>query len=232
MKLTNRNNTTMAAVAAAALLIVVVALDETYATRIESASAHKIVSPVVPFVERRAPSAFVRRQGVGCSPAILVRGGARLSAEDDDEDEYDIDLDEDEYDSEAEEEAEIVQLSKSTVAAVAKAKSKKAEVVKKAVSASLSQTKPKKRSVSLLKALHVPYIVRACLNPFTFFSMTKAYFASLFNIDYLVEDSSQTLRSALEEKAKKAGSSGGKKPKRQFKPGQAKTLSDLPQLSA
>jgi hypothetical protein len=61
--------------------------------------------------------------------------------------------------------------------------------------------------------------------------MTKAYFASLFNLDYLAEDSSQDLRSALEEKAKKSGSAGGRKGKRMMKPGQAKTLSDLPQLN-
>lgn len=36
----------------------------------------------------------------------------------------------------------------------------------------------------------------------------------------------------MEEKAKKTGGAGGRKGKRQMKPGQAKTLSDLPQLSA
>lgn len=49
-----------------------------------------------------------------------------------------------------------------------------------------------------------------------------------------VKEQSQTLRSALEDKARKqpsSGSSGGR-PKRKMKPGQAKTLSDLPQLSA
>jgi hypothetical protein len=37
----------------------------------------------------------------------------------------------------------------------------------------------------------------------------------------------------MEEKAKaQSGSGGGRKGKRQMRPGQAKTLSDLPQLSA
>jgi hypothetical protein len=48
------------------------------------------------------------------------------------------------------------------------------------------------------------------------------------------KEQSQTLRSALQQKAKNqppSKSSGGKA-KRKFKPGQAKTLSDLPQLSA
>jgi len=170
------------------------------------------------------------RQRHDFQQSLSVRGGAKRVY--DEEDEYDSDVDE--YDSETEEEEEqrVAKLSKSARKAATKVKTKKAAVTEKAVSASLSQSKPKKQKTSLLKALHVPYIIRACLNPFTFLAMTKAYFASLFNIDYLVEDSSQTLRSALEDKAKKSGSAGGKKRKRQFKPGQAKTLSDLPQLSA
>lgn len=68
-------------------------------------------------------------------------------------------------------------------------------------------------------------------------AMTKAYFASLFDISYLEKKAppAQQLRSALEDKAKKQGGLGGgtpKKGKRAMKPGQAKTLSDLPQLSA
>jgi hypothetical protein len=45
------------------------------------------------------------------------------------------------------------------------------------------------------------------------------------------QDTSQTLRSALEDKAKKSGGTS-RKGKRQMRPGQAKTLSDLPQLSS
>jgi hypothetical protein len=36
--------------------------------------------------------------------------------------------------------------------------------------------------------LKMPYILRALLNPFTVMSMTKSYFASLFNIDYMKEE--------------------------------------------
>ena len=50
-------------------------------------------------------------------------------------------------------------------------------------------------------------------------------------ITAMVQDTTQDLRSALQEKAKKAGSSGGKRA-RKMKPGQAKTLSDLPVLNA
>ena len=45
------------------------------------------------------------------------------------------------------------------------------------------------------------------------------------------KEPSQNLRSALEEKARKQ-QPGPTKPKRKMKPGQAKTINDLPQLSA
>mmetsp|Transcript_31936 Transcript_31936/g.95629 ORF Transcript_31936/g.95629 Transcript_31936/m.95629 type:complete len:218 (-) Transcript_31936:459-1112(-) len=163
-------------VATVATLLLVLALD--------SAEAHASPSAC----NSGAKSAFIGRRIVDpCRQsemlALSVRGGARRVY--DDEDEYDSDVDE--YDSESEEEEErVAMLSKSTRKAAVKVKSKKAAVMKKAVSASLSQTKPKKQK-SLLAILHVPYIMRACLNPFTFLAMTKAYFASLFNIDYLAE---------------------------------------------
>lgn len=50
-------------------------------------------------------------------------------------------------------------------------------------------------------------------------------------LTFFPQDESQYLRSALEEKAKKSGGTGGARGKRKMKPGQAKTLSDLPQLS-
>ena len=53
----------------------------------------------------------------------------------------------------------------------------------------------------------------------------------LFQKQKQKQDSSQDLRSALQEKAK-AETGGKKRSTRKFKPGQAKTLSDLPQLSA
>lgn len=133
-----------------------------------------------------------------------------------------------EYDEESDEE-EVVKLSASAKKAMEKLKAQKKVQAKKTVSASLSATKSKKiKGPSPFKK--IPYIVRALMNPFTVFAMTKGYFASLFNIDYLQEDVSQNLRSALQEKAKSAPL-GGKRV-RKMKPGQAKTLSDLPQLSA
>lgn len=161
------------------------------------------------------------------------RGGAI----DLDDDEYDVDeeYDVEEYDSDIEEDEES-SLAAAAVAAVAKAKKKKAEEAKRlmsdAIRVSKVATEVKKRKMnkpSLLKK--IPYILRALVNPFTVLAMTRGYFASLINIDYMQEDSSQNLRSALEEKARKSGSARGKRA-RKMRPGQAKTLSDLPQLSA
>jgi hypothetical protein len=46
------------------------------------------------------------------------------------------------------------------------------------------------------------------------------------------QEPAQNLRSALEQKARQQPSANNGPPKRKMKPGQAKTLSDLPQLSA
>mmetsp|Transcript_22774 Transcript_22774/g.37721 ORF Transcript_22774/g.37721 Transcript_22774/m.37721 type:complete len:227 (-) Transcript_22774:282-962(-) len=205
------------------------------------------------------PNAFTRGvpsvKGVLAQKAFVVlRGGS-----DDDDDEIDElieelleeqDSDGEDTDDEEEEEEEKVdpKLTKAAIKSTSKAKTKKTTAAKKKVSAKLkstpskaaplkatpvSKSKPKKKGKSLMQVLKVPYILRACMNPFTVFAMTKAYFASLFNFNYLKEDNTQNLRSAMEEKAKKSGgSTGRKKGKRQMRPGQAKTLSDLPVLSA
>jgi len=157
----------------------------------------------------------------------------------DDDDAYDAEYDVDEYDSDVDKVDEDVGLATSAISAVEKAKKKKAEEAKRTMNKAILKSKvaaevrkKRKKSPSLLKK--VPYIFRAFMNPFTVLTMTRGYFASLFNIDYLEEhledDSSQNLRSALEEKAKISPTRG--KRTRKMRPGQRKTLSDLPQLSA
>lgn len=155
--------------------------------------------------------------------------------------------------SESEEvEAEEVSLDASLAAAAlkssskmkAKAASSKVQTAKKAVNTQLmsessstaaktstTATKPPKKKSSS-KLFHLPYIVRALLNPRTVWAMTRAYWASLFDLDYLQskQPAATELRSALEEKAKRSGGSA-KKGRRRMKRGQAKTLADLPQLS-
>ena len=177
---------------------------------------------------------------------VAVRGGATVSLEaddvSDDGDEEEEEEDEVVVAEEAEEEEEgkkklDAKLAAATATSASKAKAKKkkakAKEVKEVVNTKLASTAvKKKKSRGLMRKIGVPYIIRACLSPFTFFAMTKAYWASLFNLDFLKPDASQELRSALEEKAKKGGSGAGSpKRKRKMKRGQAKTLSDLPALN-
>ena len=153
--------------------------------------------------------------------------------EGDEEEEEEVEVFVSEEESEQDKEKEDFKLDASLAAAALKSATKTKEKtekkeraeVKTAVNTKLA--KPKRKS--LIKM--IPYILRASLNPITLLSMTKAYWASLFNLDYLKQkdDSSQELRSALERKAMR---SPPKRGHRKMKRGQAKTLSDLPQLSS
>jgi predicted nucleotidyltransferase len=121
------------------------------------------------------------------SQSILysIRGG------DDGDDETDLSDFDDYQESDEEEkeiEEEIEKLSASAKKVIEKSKEKKKAKVKQTVSESLSRSKSKKKKGSGTSVLKkIPYIVRAFMNPFTVFAMTKGYFASLFNIDYLQE---------------------------------------------
>jgi hypothetical protein len=113
-------------------------------------------------------------------PFLVLRGGGDIALEvDEDSDEIE-DLDdedneeEDEVDEEEEEELDPV-LTKSTLKSRTKVHAKKATETKQAVSAKL-KTKTKKRGGGLLKVLRVPYIIRACLNPVTLFTMVSSFF--------------------------------------------------------
>eukprot|EP00985_Skeletonema_marinoi_P018216 scaffold10134_cov146-Skeletonema_marinoi.AAC.5 len=167
---------------------------------------------------------------------LVFRGGAAS-------DEYDSDEYDSEYDSDEEEEEPIVTKAKKLATSTKSATQKKAlkqtavktAALKSKVSVAMASSSSSSKPVAKKKGVYkrfVPYIVRACLNPFTLVAMTKAFFVSLMDINYLnKEEPSQNLRSALEEKARKQ-QPGPTKPKRKMKPGQAKTISDLPQLSA
>ncbi len=164
-------------------------------------------------------------------PKFLFRGGATTASDQDDiefessEDEAVEEESEDESEDEAvEAESLDPKLAKAAQAKATSVKTKLAKVAVQAAVAASIKPKAKKSSRSLLKLLHVPYIIRACMNPFTLIKMTRAYFGSLAQLDYLNDnDSSKDLRSALQEKAKKGGGSGGSsRGKRKFKPGKAK----------
>jgi len=162
---------------------------------------------------------------------FFFRGGDSLVDDEEqmqeEEEEYDDVIDEEETEGEDDEDIALTAASISAAQKVVKSRLAQGILERK----SKPVKRREKRNYSLL--LKMPYILRALLNPFTVMSMTKSYFASLFNIDYMKEeDPSQNLRSALSAKARKGGNSSRPKPKRTFKPGQAKTLHDLPQLSA
>jgi hypothetical protein len=51
-------------------------------------------------------------------------------------------------------------------------------------------------------------------------------------VDFCLQEQTEDLRSALEDKARKSGGAGGKsRGTRKMKRGQAKTISDLPKLN-
>lgn len=165
------------------------------------------------------------------SLAFNVHYGGAIDLDEYD-DEYEEEYDDEDVEEEEEEEYDEIdeKLSKAAKAAMEKARKKKEESTKKAISKAT-----KKRKTSLFKLLRVPYVLRAFLNPFTVAAMTKHYLASLFNVNYMEDnvDSAAGLRSSLEQKARQGGNpSNPKRGQRKMKPGQAKTLSDLPQLSA
>jgi len=198
---------------------------------------------------RTSASSSQQHQSQLLSSFLTLRGGATLQDEEEEEEVVDAiaeaEEDDEEEESESEDEEEEVLDAKLAAAALksaskAKAKQTSARVkaVKTAVNTKLSESLPAKKTapkkkLSLAKAFKVPYILRAAMNPFTVFAMTKAYWASLFNLDYLQKNRpAQELRSALEEKAKRNPSGGGSnKGRRKMKRGQAKTLADLPQLN-
>jgi hypothetical protein len=97
-----------------------------------------------------------------------------------------------EYDSEEEEEEPIIQKTKALASSTkSKLQKTKNASVKSAAAKAMSSSKPIKtsggNSVAKLYRRMVPHIIRACLNPFTFVRMSRAYFASLLDINYMKE---------------------------------------------
>ena len=124
------------------------------------------------------PETFLTHQSTTASTtrALFSRGGS--------DEEYDS-----EYDSEEEDEPIV----KKTKALASSTKSKilrsKNVSVKTAAANAMAKSKPVATSGGLGKFYRrmVPHIIRACLNPFTFVRMSRAYFASLLDINYMKE---------------------------------------------
>lgn len=148
-----------------------------------------------------------------------------LQEEEEEYEEEEIELESTDNDEDVVEEQEDLdpKLAKSTQAAASKTSIKQTKAALNEVVTSKILASQKLYRGYMGTYLRIPYIVRACVNPLTAARMTRAYFASLFNLNYLEDnmDVSQNLRSALETKAKK-GSGGASRGKRRFRPGQAK----------
>ena len=121
---------------------------------------------------------FVRPSHTSQVSSLLVyRGGAAAVADKEMPEIESSDYDEEEEDDDEEEET----LAKATQKKVTKA-------AKKAVASGLAASKPKKKKSSGLKLFKFPYILGAIFNPFTLIQMTKGYWSSLFDLNYLKEN--------------------------------------------
>ncbi|KAL3811012.1 hypothetical protein ACHAXA_002289 [Cyclostephanos tholiformis] len=233
-----------------------------------------------------------------------IRGGAAIVDVDDNEDD---EGDSDEYDVEEDGEDDVAiaavdddggKLAASTRTVSSKRKTAdiktRVKVAMMSSSSSSGDSAPPKSKSTSRKSFykrHVPHIIRACLNPYTLIAMTRAYFVSLCDINFMKEGKLgpertectsfvenhtshnghtiphflfacfklSTLGSHFspslprppgpivpmnamiqrrrmkrrDARRQQSPSSGGPtRLKRKMKPGQAKTLSDLPQLSA
>lgn len=125
---------------------------------------------------------------------LSLRGG-----DDDSSSTLDVEIDVDEIESsdeEEEDEDEDVEekldpkLVRAAQAASSKVKAKAVKAATKSAKAAIASTllankpKEKKEKSGLAKLFHLPYIVKACLNPFIFLQMTKEYWKSLLNYKY------------------------------------------------
>jgi hypothetical protein len=158
------------------------------------------------------------------SVVLGLRGGdddAATDDGDDDDDESDQGVSEEE-EAEAEEDKAAppakgdldASLSASAVQSAIKSKVKRESAKKQAAKLAMSEelksspvdssSKKIKKKPSSVSLFRVPYVIRAFLNPATVFKMTVAYWASLFDLDYLSlkEAPAQDLLLALQEKAR------------------------------
>ena len=113
-------------------------------------------------------------------PYLHIRGG-----DSDSDNEYD-------EDTESEEEDETSAGLSAIPATLTKATQKAAtKAVKTSVATAMKHTMTKKKKKKknnnsvITQYLRIPYIVKACFNPFVFYQMTKGYWSSLFSHNYL-----------------------------------------------
>jgi hypothetical protein len=171
------------------------------APTVVDADAAFLRSQSVSFLHRPATSSLSRKQ-FPVQVLEQLRGGASASATtaaidveiESSDDEEEVDMDDDDED-EVEEETSGKTLAKAAKAASMKAKltaSRAASQATKAAiastlrkSVSATTTSKKNTQLSWTRFLQIPYIIKACLNPFLFIQMTRGYWTSLFDYTYL-----------------------------------------------
>ena len=145
-----------------------------------------------------SPTAFLTTDSSTVSQILLqqLRGGDADAAT---EIEFESSDEEEDEESDDEEEQEEASLAKSAKAATAKVQAKAQEAAVSAAKSSLKtalqakKAQAKKQSSSrddaggITSLFTIPYIIKATLNPVTFMKMTKLYWSSLFNHNYLKE---------------------------------------------
>ena len=98
----------------------------------------------------------------------------------------DVEIESSDEEETDDEEEEVSTLAKSAKKATTKA-------VKKKVTVAMTAKPTRKKPSSLGTFFKVPYILKACLNPFVFWQMTAGYWKSLYNINYMAENVSFTI---------------------------------------
>lgn len=150
-----------------------------------------------PFVARSTSSsvAFVRSlftDETQRNRIVSLRGGSASGALDLDVEADEIESSDEEDHDEEESEVEVItpdpKLVKAAQAASAKLRAKAAKRSINASKAAITSTLLAKKSSpkkSILTKFKLPYIIKAFLNPFVLAKMTRGYWESLFNFNYL-----------------------------------------------
>ena len=154
------------------LLLIIATSTSAFQPHITSLSATSSTSTITPQIR---------------SSLFSIRGGS--------DDEYDNESEYDESEGEEEDEPIVVNAKKLASSAKNTVIKKKSAATKAKVAVAMAASKPvavsvkggSRGGVGSIYRRYVPYIVRACLNPFMLVRMTKSYFASLVDINYLKE---------------------------------------------
>lgn len=184
---TSCNVATAAALCLLQLQLLLLSTSEAFKVRMSVPKANSIAYQIGRTQPQNSPS--------NINGILSLRGGDDVSSStldmDIDVDEIESsDAEEDEEEDEDEEEELDSKLVKAAQAASSKVKAKAVKAAtaasKEAVASTLLANKPKAKQEAsgLANFFQIPYIIKACMNPFIFVQMTKEYWKSLVNHKY------------------------------------------------